>query len=348
MDFKSAIDFLKDWKEPVITVIGFIKNVPDAFRKFFPERPESIIQPTLYDIINNLDVSMKPCKLERVSGMLVPLTLLKGNIQEYKEDWPRLIKEYETKFNIDWTDEKYSKIREKFAFAKSTNLIWNLWGPSYEDDLILGDYEILQFGEGDEYNAIPVMISKKILDNHKIMFNPGMRVNPILTDGMLVSLKNVKIQEFIQKLKDSEKLENENLKKWNKINDKFSKIFIIGKELNYEFFNDHNFNNPIFVEKRPSDFYSAYMWAELWVNMKLKNYPEPIKYPVYLFDHANISNASVLDQYTEMFGVKFNYFFHNYGNENITLGECTFKAMRENLRKSTGIKLEPKTEKGAF
>jgi len=290
----------------------------------FKSKIKSIDVTSIFDILD-LDIGAEPMILKhQIPGMLALLTRLVGDIKNTEEQM-KIVKKYEDNFD------------QSSALLQSNNIIWTLMAPSLEhwfDE----NYVIVQFGIIDEYYSIPILIDRELLIENEIIdkegnANPQRFVCPIRTKGIMVSLKNKEIVEFFKKHYDEDRL--------SKLNNRFSKILILGKDLNREIFKknvidqDPNFDVTN-TKKSGSLFYSAYYWAELLIRDK------DIEHTVFVFDHGNIATPELREQFVDILVYKIKYYFDKFGKDNITLGSCTFKNMRDKLNSDLDIKLNSK------
>jgi hypothetical protein len=326
----DIIDIMIQWKKTALSVFNQLALNSNAAAGILHKKIQEETVPSLYEIMD-LDSGSNPIKLKKpITGILTPLTLLEGHIQHFKKDWPKIINNYSNEISSD-------KIESKYILPLSSSTLWRLWGPSIED-YAGKSYEICQFGDGDEYNSIPVLIDRELLIKNEILdnggnANPQRFVCPIRTKGILVSLKNKEIVEFFKKHYDEDRL--------SKLNNRFSKILILGKDLNRAIFKknvidqDPNFDVTN-TKKSGSLFYSAYYWAELLIRDK------DIEHTVFVFDHGNIATPELREQFVDILVYKIKYYFDKFGKDNITLGSCTFKNMRDKLNSDLDIKLNSK------
>jgi len=292
-----------DWKmnviQPVIQLI--INNSPKIYDFIYKYLRDEKIN-SLFDIAK-IDKTDKILKLkEPLTGMLAPLTLSEGNINEIENDWPKVIKNYSDDF-----------CEENFLLPYCYNTIWRMWGPSYEHYIDNDRYEIFQFGYGNENNSVPIVISTQLIKYYNIKEHI---VTPVKTDGIIVPVKNEKLGMLLGTILTDE------------LNEKFSKILVVGKDLNEKFFGITKVDDPTFLFKKPNDFYSAYVWAKL----QLKNFGD-----FYVFEHGNIANLKILDEYVELLSIKIKHLYAKYGKENVTIKDYFLKKMENLIKQNLGL-----------
>ena len=291
-----------DWKriiEESIEIFG--KYAPVIFDLFKKDTKDQEFY-SIFDVFR-IEERSKPIRLKKpLKGMLAPLSLGEGNINDIEKDWPKVIADYKHNFNND-----------RYLLPRCSNTIWKMWGPSYEHYLNNDSYEIFQFGYGDENNSLPVLISKEQILNCDFLEN---LVIPLSTDGVIVPFKNIEITKVLGK------------NVIDKLSSKFSKLLVVGNELNSNLFGIDKTNDPVFYQINRKDFYSAYIWVRLDIE-ELGDF--------YVFEHGNIANPTLLNEYIDLLSVKIKHLYSKYENKNIKIKECFLKRIEEPIMQSLGL-----------
>lgn len=111
----------------------------------------------------NLDPTLL-CRIQFDTGYLAPTYLVSGLLDEFDEDWTRIVRAYADKIDRNRTHDPLCG-DDLIELRKLQVFIWDCWvqwGPSvpvsYSDPWREGLVG-LQFGYGDENNSIPVLLS---------------------------------------------------------------------------------------------------------------------------------------------------------------------------------------------
>lgn len=160
---EQYLENLKEFDEGEVVLecescFDFFGNNSDAIRNYFQAQEE------LQD-----DLDGPPCFLSKISvkvGYLSPTYLISGPLDEFDEDWTRIVRGYNDKMTAMSRDDPLNGSHRLQELRKLQSFIWDCWvqwGPSVpicaHPDWTSGCVA-LQFGYGDENNSLPLIMKK--------------------------------------------------------------------------------------------------------------------------------------------------------------------------------------------
>ena len=144
---RFEIKNLYNWKTDIVDhVFKYLKENNEDFTRECSKSISFRKLETIFDIYDSTKIKDNSGIIvlkNMIKGMLAPLTLCEGNINEIKKDWRDVLSDYSSNFK-----------ENKYMLPYCYQTIWRMWGPSKEHYLNNNSYEILQFGYGDENNSI--------------------------------------------------------------------------------------------------------------------------------------------------------------------------------------------------
>jgi hypothetical protein len=203
----------------------------------------------------------EPCTVS-THGVIVPLSLIIGNLTSYEDDWKMCLERIDLDFD---TEYPLDSIRKWMYYS------WMMWGPSVDINAEDTNHKYLQIGLGDECNSIPLVFSyRKWLIFKKCCWQQVLKGD---ITGLLVPLSVIKNTDILpqNKLHDF------------RIYEKFDRLIYVGDGEDYFF-------EPIVEETVP--YYSAYLWA-IFVDSER----EEKVFPVY--EHVNLADNITLEFYRQ-------------------------------------------------
>ncbi|MDD3877752.1 MAG: GNAT family N-acetyltransferase [Bacteroidales bacterium] len=86
-------------------------------------------------------------------GYIAPITFIMGLNDRYDEDWVKILRNYFTAFDNDFSPES-AILPQELYFTYN----WLMWGPSYQIKYDKDKHKLIQYGYGDESNSVNIIL----------------------------------------------------------------------------------------------------------------------------------------------------------------------------------------------